>query len=102
MIDTNSRLSVIKRAKPVISDSVLMSADFVEHPLVERTSRAISDWHSEADWPLHVDRAIRALEIVAEHLNREGYREASEFIQSAVWKEPKHRTRAQNSFKVTR
>lgn len=79
-----------------------MSAEPIEHPLIERTSRAISDWHSESDWPLHVDQAIRALEVVAEYLNREGYRDASEFIQSSVWKEPKRRTRAQSNFKATR
>lgn len=102
MTDANVRLAVLKRAKPVISDSVLMSSEPVTHPLIERTSRAISDWHTEYDWPLHVDKAIRAIETVAEYLNREGYRDASEFLQTTVWKEPKHRTQAQSSRKATR
>lgn len=94
MIDNNARLSVLKRAKPVISDLVLMSPEPATHPLIERAARAISDWHSESDWPLHTDQAIRAIEAIAEQLNREGYREATEFLRSAVWREPKHRTRA--------
>lgn len=91
MIDPNSRLSILKRSKPVILDSALMKTELVTHPLIERTSRAISDWHSESDWPIHVDQAIRSIEAVAEYLNREGYRDASDFLQSTVWKEPKHR-----------
>ena len=102
MIDTKARLSVLKRAKPVILDSALMETESVEHPLIERTSRAISDWHSEYDWPLHVDQAIRAIEAVSEYLNREGHRNASEFLQTTVWKEPKHRARAQCSHQATR
>ena len=102
MTDANVRLAVLKRAKPVISDSALMSTEPVTHPLIERTSRAISDWHTEYDWPLHVDQAIRSIETVAEYLNREGYRDASEFLQTTVWKEPKHRTQTQVKSKTSR
>lgn len=102
MVDNNARLSVLKRAKPVIADSALMSTEPTTHPLIEKTAKAISDWHSEYDWPLHVDKAIRAIEAVAEQLNREGYRDANEFLQSTVWKEPKHRTRVQSNSKTVR
>lgn len=95
MIDQNVRLSVLKRAKPVIRDLALMSATPKIHPLVEKTARAISDWHSEVDWPLHEDQAIRALEVVSEFLRREGHLEASNSLQSAVWREPKNRKRVE-------
>jgi hypothetical protein len=94
MTDSEVKLAYLKRAKPVIGDSALqktMSEEQASHPLVEKTARAISDWHSEADWPIHVDRAIRCIEVVAEQLSREGFRDAKEYLQSVVWKEPKHR-----------
>lgn len=65
----------------------------VVHPLLERSARAISDWHTERDWPEHLDQAIRTVEAVAEVLHREGYRDASTFLRSAVWKEPSPRQR---------
>jgi hypothetical protein len=93
MNDSTSRLAVLKRAKPIIRDSVLMTKAPKIHPLVEKTARAISDWHSEVDWQLHEDKAIRSLEVVAEYLRREGYRDASDFIHSTVWREPLNRKR---------
>lgn len=94
MTDSDFKLAYLKRAKPIVRDSALrkaMTQETTSHPLVEKTARAISDWHSEADWPIHVDRAIRSIEVVAEQLSREGFRDASEYLQSVVWKEPKHR-----------
>jgi hypothetical protein len=85
------KLAYTKRAKPVIRDSVLMTEAHGVHPLVEKASRAISDWHSEVDWPIHTDQAIRAIEAVAEQLGREGYRDAQEYLQSLLWNEPRPR-----------
>lgn len=86
------KLSYIKKVKPVIRESDLMTAEVNVHPLVEKAARAISDWHSESDWPLHTDRAIRTIEVVAEYLGREGHIEAKKYLQSMVWSEPKPRT----------
>ena len=94
MTNSEIKLAYLKRAKPVVRDSALkktMSEENAFHPLVEKTARAISDWHSEADWPLHVDRATRCVEVVAEQLGREGFRDAKDYLQSVVWKEPKQR-----------
>lgn len=91
MTDHTNKLYYLKRAKPVVRDSALMSDTTFTHPLVERTARAISNWQSESDWPLHVDEAIRSIEVVAEFLSREGYRDAQEYLQSVLWREPKHR-----------
>jgi hypothetical protein len=94
MKDSDIKLAYLKRAKPVLRDTVLTEmskkSDTV-HPLVEKASRAISDWHSEVDWPIHTDRAIRCVEVIAEHLGREGFREAKDYLQTVVWREPKHR-----------
>lgn len=94
MTDSDIKLAYMKRAKPIVRDSALiktMSEDNTFHPLVEKTARAISDWHSEADWPLHVDRAIRCIEVAAEQLGREGFRDAKDYLQSVIWKEPRQR-----------
>ena len=86
------KLSYIKKVKPLVRESELMSTDIHVHPLVEKAARAISDWRSERDWQLHTDRAIRTIEVIAEHLAREGHMEAKKYLQSAVWTEPKPRT----------
>ncbi|NBS70896.1 hypothetical protein EBT31_18620 [bacterium] len=91
MTDSVDKLYYLKRAKSVVRDSALMSESSFTHPLVEKTARAISNWQSESDWPLHVDEAIRSIEVVAEQLGREGHREAKEYLQSVIWREPKHR-----------
>ena len=64
--------------------------------LIEKTSRAISDWHSESDWPLHIDQAKRSVEAIAEILNREGYKEAASYLRMNIWKEPKPRKKTAN------
>ncbi len=91
MDTSTNKLAHLKRAKPVIRDSVLMTEIQNAPPLVEKVSRSISDWHSEHDWPLHTDQAIRAIEAVAEQLGREGYRDAQEYLQSILWVEPRPR-----------
>ena len=91
MTDHIDKLYYLKRAKPVVRDSALMSDTTFTHPLVEKTARAISNWQTESDWPLHVDEAIRSIEVVAEFLSREGYRDAQEYLQSILWREPKRR-----------
>lgn len=85
------RLLKIKRASPALRETELMESSEKAHPLVEKVARAISDWHSESDWPLHTDQAIRAIEAAGEYLGREGFRDAQEFLSSGVWKEPKPR-----------
>lgn len=92
MKNTAAKLAYLKRAKPVIRDSALITQAPTTAPLVEKTARAISDWHSESDWPLHTDQAIRAIEAVAEQLNREGFRDAKEYLQSVLWAEPRPRS----------
>ena len=96
MGNTSSKLAYLKRAKPGVRDSVLFSETPPVSPLVEKVARAISDWHSEADWPLHTDRAIRAIQAVAEQLNREGYREARDYIESTLWEDPRPRSMSSN------
>ena len=91
METSRDKLSYIKRAKPVIRDTAMYEAQVEVHPLVEKSARAISDWHSESDWPIHVDQAIRTIEVIAEHLSREGYKDAQTFLQSCVWRQPKNR-----------
>jgi len=91
MGDSRDKLSYIKRAKPVIRDAAMYEAEVEVHPLIEKSARAISDWHSEADWPIHVDQAIRTIEVIAEHLSREGYKDAQAFLQSCVWRQPRNR-----------
>lgn len=71
------------------------------HPLLERSARAISDWHTERDWPEHLDQAIRTVEAVAEVLQREGFCDAAAFLRSAVWKEPKPRMKEQRGAQPT-
>lgn len=93
MTSEHLKLSYIKKVKPVLRDSELMSQEHTTHPLIEKSARAISDWHSEVDWPIHVDRAIRTIEVIAEGLAREGYVDAKKYLQSIVWSEqPKPRT----------
>jgi len=86
------KLSYIKRAKPILRDAELMSQETPTHPLIEKSARAISDWHSESDWPIQVDRAIRTIEVIAERLGREGFVDAQKYLQSIIWSEPKPRT----------
>ena len=69
-----------------------MSAEINAHPLVEKAARAISDWRSEGDWEIHMDRAILTIEVIAEYLGREGHVEAKKYLQSVVWSEPKPRS----------
>lgn len=50
------------------------------HPAIERTARAISDWHSERDWIYQTDRAKRTIDAIAVELNKEGHREAAKYL----------------------
>jgi hypothetical protein len=88
---SKNKLAYLKRATPVIRDTALKQREPASHPLIEKSARAISDWHSEVDWPLHVDQAIRTIEVVAEYLGREGFKDAQSYLSSTVWREPKHR-----------
>jgi len=62
--------------------------------LIQKTARAISDWHSEVDWPLHIDQAKRSVEAIAEILNREGFKDASNYLRINIWKEPRPRKKS--------
>jgi hypothetical protein len=85
------KLSYIKKVKPTLREFELMSAEINAHPLVEKAARAISDWRSESDWQIHMDKAIRTIEVIAEYLGREGHTDAKKYLQSVVWSEPKPR-----------
>lgn len=51
------------------------------HPVIKNVSCAISDWHSERDWFFQTDRAIRTIDAIAVELNKEGYKEAAEYLR---------------------
>jgi hypothetical protein len=88
------KLARIKRAKPSVREQDILAEYNKHHPAVEKAARAISDWQSEADWPLHVDKAIRAIEAISEQLGREGFVEAKAYLRSVIWEEPKPRANA--------
>lgn len=92
MVDAE-RIAFMKRAKPSRREGDIMDEVPAVHPLVEKTARAISDWQSEMDWPIHTDQAIRTVEAVAEQLQREGYDDAASYLRSALWTEAKPRTK---------
>lgn len=62
--------------------------------LIEKTARAISDWRSELDWPVHTDQAVRSIEAIAEVLQREGFMDASQYLRSIIHIEPQPRNQA--------
>ena len=91
MVDAE-RMAFMKRAKPSRREEEIMDEVPAVHPMIEKTARAISDWQSEMDWPIHTDQAIRAIESVAEQLQREGFDDAVRYLRSTLWNEPKPRT----------
>jgi hypothetical protein len=86
-----SRLAIKKRAVKPLRELQMMQSEENVPVFIEKTARAISDWHSEADWPLHVDQAKRVAEAIAELLHREGLKDASQYIRSHIFTEPKPR-----------
>lgn len=90
-MNDQERMARIKRVKPSQREQELLDEVPAVHPLIEKTARAISDWQSEMDWPIHTDQAIRAIEAVAEHLKREGHSDAAKHLRTVLWKEPKPR-----------
>ena len=88
------KLARVKRAKPSVREQSLMAEYGKPHPAVEKAARAISDWQSESDWPIHVDQAIRVIEAISEQLGREGFTDAKAYLRSVVWEEPKPRASA--------
>ena len=81
------RMAFIKRSNPTQREQTLLNTMPQVSPLIEKAAKAISDWHSEADWALHVDKAIRAIEAVAETLQREGHTDSYEYLSRSIWKE---------------
>lgn len=93
MIDCQERIAFVKRRNITQREQALQRTMPKVNPIVKKTAKAISDWHSEADWDLHIDKGIRAIEAIAELLNREGHIEASDYLRKALWlSEPKPRT----------
>lgn len=90
-MNDQERMARIKRVKPSQREQQLLDEIPAAHALVEKTARAISDWQSEMDWPIHIDQAVRAIEAVAEQLQREGQDQAAAYLRSCLWKEPKPR-----------
>jgi hypothetical protein len=90
----NERIARIKRVKPSSHGSDHLDSVPLCHILIEKTSRAISDWQSEMDWPVHTDQAIRAIEAIAEFLQREGHVNASKHLRSVICTEPRPRSTA--------
>ena len=85
------RLAIKKRALQSLPEIEMMQSKEKVSFFIENTARAVSDWISEADWPLHVDQAKRVSETIAEMLHREGFKEASAYIRSNIWTEPSSR-----------
>lgn len=81
----------IKRVKPTHQNATHLDSVPTCHVLIEKTARAISDWQSEMDWPVHTDQAIRTIEAIAEILQREGHLHASSYLRSVVLSEPRPR-----------
>ncbi len=90
-MDEQERMARIKRAKPRVREEELLDEIPAVHPMIEKVSRAISDWQSEVDWPIHTDQAVRSIEAVAEQLQREGHDAAVNYLRSVIWVEPKPR-----------
>jgi hypothetical protein len=82
------QLAIKKRAIQSLREVEMMESKEEVSFFIEKTARAVSDWISEGDWPLHVDQAKRVSEAIAEMLHREGFKEASEYIRSNIWTEP--------------
>jgi len=88
-------MALVKRAIPAKREQIILCMDTeTESILIEKTARAISDWHSERDWPLHIDSAKRAVEAIAELLQREGHRDAADYLRVNVWSDPSMRKTA--------
>lgn len=85
----------MKRAKPATRESILLGDEPTVHLVLEKTARAISDWRSERDWYLHLDKAIRSVEAISEYLRREGHDAAATHLQSVLWLEPCARTKVE-------
>ena len=90
-MDEQERMARIKRVKQKMREEELLDEIPVVHPMIEKVSRAISDWQSEVDWPIHTDQAVRSIEAVAEQLQREGHEAAVKYLRSVIWAEPKPR-----------
>ena len=90
-MNDQERMARIKRVKPSVREQELLDKVPVVHAMVEKTARAISDWQSEMDWPIHTDQAVRAIEAVAEQLQREGHDQSAVYLRSCLWKESKPR-----------
>jgi hypothetical protein len=86
MTDPLQRLALVKRVLPRRRETEMSELD--ASPIIEKTARAISDWHSERDWPLHIDQAKRCVEAMAELLQREGFRDAAEHLRTGIWEPP--------------
>jgi hypothetical protein len=84
---TNQRLAVMKRVNKTVRETELLNEPPIVHPLIEKVARAISDWQSERDWLFQTDRAIRAIEVIAEQLSKEGYDMPQDYLRRAIWKE---------------
>jgi hypothetical protein len=54
------------------------------HPLIEKAARAASDWITESDWECQVDRTKRVINVLVDELSKEGYEEASNYLEELL------------------
>lgn len=78
--DYDMMTSELRRLNYKRRESQLLEELECFHPVIEKVSRAISDWQSERDWYFQTDRAFRTLDAVATELNKEGHREAASYL----------------------
>lgn len=76
--------SELRRINHKMREAQILEETESFHPVIEKASRAISDWQSERDWIFQTDRAVRTLEVVATELNKEGHKAAADYLLRIV------------------
>jgi hypothetical protein len=70
----------LRHCNPVMREAKRLKLTDGFHPVIKNISCAISDWHSERDWLFQTDRAMRTIEAIAIELNKEGHKEAANYL----------------------
>lgn len=92
--DYDMMTSELRRINHKMRETQILEEAEYFHPVIEKASRAISDWQSERDWYFQTDRAIRTIEVIATELTKEGHREAADYLLRIVENSaPKPRTK---------
>lgn len=93
--------TTLRRVNHKIREAEALESTKEFHPVIEKASRAISDWQSERDWFFQTDRAVRVIDAIASELSKEGHKDAADYLRRIV-KNNEHKPKSIDNFEEPR